>query len=311
MPIRTKCPSCKTVLRAPDGPLGQRVRCPSCGDAFLLKEEAAPIPEVLPARPPAEKQWLQTSKSTRPSLPRHDALPPRRERRKPEVVRKSSGAPVALIVGICAGVFGLFVLIAGGIALALILRSSDDSASSTPAGQPMAQANPPLAPPPPGLEPARQNIAGPQAIPDAPPAIEGSEEFVDLPERGENMPGVAGLNPEPPAQAPGAPSVRPRVVLTRGLAMRRTGQARMTFEVSYRFVQGAPTPGVRYIWVIAPARGPSYKLTLSPGVLQPQGTLSGPPPVSPNSLNSPYRIYLTMALPGTPEEIISNELTIR
>jgi len=306
MPIRTQCPSCKMVLRAPDGPPGQRVRCPSCATAFKVKEETAALPEVLPSRPTIEKEGLQTGKAPRPTPARLGASPPSRERREPSSVRKSPGVPVWLIAGIGIGVFGLFVLAAGGIALIWFLSPSDGPPPRAPEMEPVAQ----VKPQPPDLEPARQNIAGPQGVPEAPLAVEGGEEFVDLPERGEDLPGVAGLNPEPQPGL-GMPTVRPRIALTKATVVRRAGQPHLYFEVDYRFVQGAPAEAVRYTWVIAPARGPVIKLTLNPDALRARGTLRCQPPVSPSRLDAPYRIYLMMGLPGAPEEIISNELTLR
>ena len=292
MPIRTKCPSCKTALGAPDGPPGQRVRCPFCGTAFTVKEAA---PEVVPVQPPP-KQMLQRDADLRSAPPRREAPPPRREPVEPEVARKSSALPVGLLIGGGVGVLGLFLLLAGGIALALLLNSSGSSPQTSEKSV-MAQAN----------EPPHGD---PQAVPDAPPPADGGEEFVDLPERGEDIPGVAGLNPEPKEGA-GIAGERPRVAITRGLTQRRAGQVHTFFRIDYRFVQGAPAAGVRYGWVIVTAHGRSYKQSLNPGTLRQQGTLQGQAPIGNRPGDSPYRTYLVIELPGLQEEKISDELVLR
>ncbi|HEY7314383.1 MAG TPA: hypothetical protein VH643_33855 [Gemmataceae bacterium] len=292
MPIRTKCPSCKTALGAPDGPPGQRVRCPFCGTAFTVKEAA---PEVVPVQPPP-KQMLQRDADLRSAPPRREAPPPRRERVEPEVARKSSALPVGLLIGGGVGVLGLFLLLAGGIALALLLKSSGSS-PQTSAKSVVAQAN----------EPPRGD---PQAVPDAPPPADGGEEFVDLPERSEAIPGVAGLNPEPKEGA-GMAGERPHIAITRGRSLRRTGMAGTFFAIEYRFVKGAPAAGAHYAWVILTARGQKFTQRLTPGTLLPQGTLQGRAPTGLQPGDAPYRMFLVLELPGLPEEKISDELVLR
>jgi hypothetical protein len=51
----------------------------------------------------------------------------------------------------------------------------------------------------------------------------------------------------------------------------------MSFQVDYRFTEGAPGLGgaLRYAWVIRTARGQTLKRTLTPARLRPQGTLRG------------------------------------
>jgi hypothetical protein len=271
-----------------------------CGNAFTVKEGAADVPEVLAAGP---QQMLQRDTDFHTAPPRREATPPRGERRKPEVVHKSPALPVGLLVGAGIGVLGLCLLSAGGLSLAWLFRSSESPAPRPPVADEIVQADLP------GPAAARPN-GGPQAVPDAPPPADGGEEFVDLPERGEDIPGVAGLNPEPHEGA-GMPGERPRVAITRGLVMRRAGQTRTLFQIDYRFVQGAPAAGVRYGWVIRTARGQSYKQTLAPGMLRQQGTLQGQAPVGIRPGDSPYHTFLVIELPGLQEEKISDELVIR
>jgi hypothetical protein len=145
-------------------------------------------------------------------------------------------------------------------------------------------------------------------VPDA-PAVEGDEQFVDLPAREEGIPEVAGLNP-----GPAAAGERPRIALTGGRATRVAGRPGLYFQINYRFEKGAPAAGQRYSWVIATARGRAFKLGLSPGALQAQGTLSGHLPFVAGRVDAPYRTYLildALGQPGGAEEKISEELTIR
>jgi LSD1 subclass zinc finger protein len=301
MPIRTKCPSCKTALGAPDGPPGQRVRCPFCKTVFTVEMDAANAPDVVPAESPP-KQMMQKDIDLRSAPPRRDAPPPKRERSEPEVACKSSALPVGLLIGAGVGVLGLFLLLAGGLALAWLFRSSSSPTPNPPTSEEIARAD--------GPELARLNNAGPQAVPDAPPRADGDEEFVDLPERAEDIPGVAGLNPEPHEDA-GMAGERPRVAITRGRTLRRTGMRGTFFQIDYRFVKGAPAAGAHYGWVIVTARGQSYKQSLSPGTLRQQGTLQGQAPVGIRPGDSPYRMFLVLELPGLQEEKISDELVIR
>src|SRR4051812_46606063 len=50
MPSVIVCPACRNSLRLPDHLLGQRVRCPTCGEAFQ-SESARPTPVPAAAAP--------------------------------------------------------------------------------------------------------------------------------------------------------------------------------------------------------------------------------------------------------------------
>jgi len=289
------------------------MRCPKCASIFALGD-AAEIAEEAPARRPLENERLQSGKDYKPSAPR--AVPPSRERREREVERKPSGVSVGLLVGVGVVVGGMFLLlVGGGAALWFLFSRSEDgvSVSNSPPMEAMAPAD--LAPPVP--QAARQAAAAPQAVPEAPAADVG-EEFVDLPERGEDMPGVAGLKPEQPqgpGGPPGMPGARPRVALLNGRAGRVPGRTGIAFQVEYRFEQGVPAGTLRYSWVILTARGQAYKQRLTAGQLQNQGTLQGRV-LGAGWTQGPYQTYLAveMLVPGRPglqEEKISEVLTIR
>src|SRR5437764_1307298 len=82
---------------------------------------------------------------------------------------------------------------------------------------------------------------------DRPPAGDGEEEVVDLPERREGAPIVPGLvgggdGPPPPQPPPVmAPAGRARVMLSNGSVSRVGG--RMQFRANYRFTEGGPVIG--------------------------------------------------------------------
>ena len=239
--------------------------------------------------------------------PRRD---PAAVRKEPQVeARKSSRLPVGLLVGLGVGAFGLFIVIVGGGLLIWLARPSSSSKTSTDSevAQANADAGAPLAAP---------FAAGPRAVPDA-PADEGNEEFVDLPERGEAIPGVAGLNPEHPqgeAGAPAPPVGAPRVALTNGRVQRVSRRPGLFFHINYRFEQGAPAGTMRYSWVIFTAHGRAFQQRLAPGTLAQQGSLEGQ--ILANRADAPFRTFLMaeMVVPGRPglqQVKISDELTFR
>jgi uncharacterized Zn finger protein (UPF0148 family) len=313
MPIRTQCPSCQTALGAPDGPTTQRVRCPFCGHTFTVEPKPAAVPKAASAARPRMEEATRPADDFDIAAARRGPLPkPKRDavaaRSEPQVtVRKSSHLPVGLLVGLGVGVFGLFILVVGGGVLIWLASSAGSSETST--NSEVAQAKSSEA----GPGQAGPFAAGPRAVPDA-PANQGDEEFVDLPERGEAIPGVAGLNPEPSQGEAGAPAGAPRVVLTGGRAQQMSRQAGLVFHVNYRFEQGAPVATMRYGWVIFTARGRAFIQRLAPGTLAQQGSLEGQ--IQTNRAEAPFRTFLIaeMAVPGRPglqQVKISDEMTFR
>ena len=332
MPIRTQCPSCKTALGAPDSTTSQRVKCPFCGHVFTVEPKPVAVPKAAPPPPQARKEEARQEALLAPTVylndpisrprmeeatqpagdfeivsarrgsmpkPKSDAAPARND---PQVVaRKSSSLPVGLLVGVGFGAFGLFILLIGGGLLIWLAISSSSSKPST--STEIAQAK---------VEAGLQQT-GPRAVPDA-PADEGDEEFVDLPEHGEAIPGVAGLNPEQPQGEAGPPAGAPRVVLTNGQAQRVRGRPGLIFRVRYRFEQGAPVATTRYSWVIFTARSRAFIQRLAPGTLAQQGALEGQ--ILTNPTEAPFRTFLIaeMAVPGRPglqQVKISDEMTFR
>ncbi len=313
MPVRTQCPSCKMAINAPDGAPRQRVRCPFCASVFMVEARNAPPSKAVSARPP-DRDMLQTGKDVRPASRR--SPPTIRTHDEPVVTRKSSGVPVGLLIGLGVGVAGLFfLLIGGGAVLWFVLsRSSDPPPPVPPPVEVVAQ----VVPAPAVAEPARQVVPAAQAVPEAPAAVEGAEEFVDLPERGEAMPGVAGLNPEQPqggVPGPGMPGARPRVALSNGRAVRVVGRAGMSFQVDYRFEQSTPQAAARYKWVILTARGKVFPISLTAAQLQASGTLQARG-LGATSIDAPYQTFLAIEVSvpgrlGIQVEKISDVLTIR
>lgn len=75
MPTVVDCQSCSRKLRVPDELLGQRVKCPTCGQEFVATaaSEAVPPPAVFSAGQPAP-----LPSSPEPAPPRYEApAPPR------------------------------------------------------------------------------------------------------------------------------------------------------------------------------------------------------------------------------------------
>jgi hypothetical protein len=217
-----------------------------------------------------------------------------------------------LLIGLGVGLAGMFLMLIGGVVLWLVLRSTDAPVATEPQGIASVGGANGARPAPEG---ALQMARAPQAVPEAPPAAEGDEEFVDLPERDEVVQTVGGLNPEPNAgaAAPGMPAVRPKIAITSARAVRVVGRPGVNFEINYRFEQGAPVEGMRYGWVIVTRRRGAYKLTLTADRLHPQGTLTGRLGLVTSNLDAPFRIYLIAEMPGDQgmkEEKISNEMTI-
>ncbi len=325
MPIRTQCPSCKAALGVPDGPARQRVRCPYCATIFMVSNPDATIPEAAPTkRPPTSVQPPRIEKprpsavkrsappSIKASTPKSTPAAPKSVSRTGKILRKAAGLPMGLLIGVAAGVAGMFLFLVGGVVLWLVLRSP----ATGPSGESqtietVAAKGDPLAP-----EASRQMVRGSQAVPEAPPAAEGGEEFVDLPEREEVVQTVGGLNPDPkPGEgAPDAPAVRPKIAITSARAVRVGGRPGVYFEINYRFEQGAPRPGMRYGWVIVSQRRGAFMLRLTADSLREQGTLKGHLRNVTSNLDAPFRIFLVAEVPGdqgTKEEKISNEMTIR
>jgi hypothetical protein len=279
---------------------------------FAVEDSATP--EIRPTRRTAEKEMLQTDRDYKPA-PRGAA--PSRARRAPDVGRKSSGLPVGLLIGGAVVLGGLFLLLfAGGVIAWFLLRSPTPDAGDAPLAtiKPVEPGNAP----PPVPEAARQITAAPQAVPEAPAAADAGEEFVDLPERGENMPGVAGLKPDQPqgpGGPPGMPVGRQRVALTNARAVRVPGRSGMVFQVDYRFEEGMPAGGLRYHWVIVTARGQAFKQSLGAGQLRDQGTLQGRA-LGAGWVQGPYQTYLAVEVlvpgrAGLQDVKISDVLTIR
>ena len=336
MPIRTQCPSCKAALGVPDGPARQRVRCPYCAAIFIVPAPDVTIPDFPPARGPATSDKLQRADPPRPVAVKRSAPPgikPSTPKAAPTTPKAASGAakilpkvpsapkvlrkvarlPLGVLIGLGVGCAGMFMLLMGAVVLWLVLRST----GAPPSGEPQAleAVGTPngdrLAP-----EASRQMARAPQAVPEATPTAEGDEVFVDLPERDEVVQTVGGLNPDPqPGEGgPGAPAVRPKIAITGARAARGGGRPGVYFEITYRFEQGAPAPGMRYGWVVVTRRRGAYKMPLTADKLHEQGTLSGHLKFVTSNLDAPFRIFLIAEMPGgqgMKEEKISNEMTIR
>lgn len=191
MPIRCRCPGCKTPYELAEQLAGKKVRCKKCQTSFAVpaparaKEEpplVEEIEEVLDAELAAPEDGVQTSPRTR-----RPATPPRAgDRRRPDERtdrprgrrndeddydrHDGEGTPVGLIVGIVAGVMVL-LLIGLGLGLWLFLKPSPApapvvAAKDLPVGQ-APQFQPPQFQPPPQPKPP----LGPPPGPAAPPPV--------------------------------------------------------------------------------------------------------------------------------------------
>jgi hypothetical protein len=82
----TACPECQRKVRLPEGTLGRKVRCPSCGAAFVATAGARPAaPPPPPANPFAEEPapvsspplpWERAGTAAPPPPPAEDFAPP-------------------------------------------------------------------------------------------------------------------------------------------------------------------------------------------------------------------------------------------
>ena len=128
MSFKTVCPSCDAELTAPDTVLGKRVKCKKCGDPFTAKradeldddEDDRPAKPTVTARPKpavAKDDDASSRKSTKASRPtddddeEEDDEPKPKTKKKGKKKKKKEGLPMALVIGVIAGV----LLIGGGI----------------------------------------------------------------------------------------------------------------------------------------------------------------------------------------------------
>jgi hypothetical protein len=132
MSFKTVCPHCDSELTAPDTVLGKRVKCKKCGDPFTAKrapdpdddddDDDRPAQPAAKARPrPARDEDDDDSpprKSTKARRPaddddddEEDDDEPRPKAKKKGKKKQKQGLPMALVLGILAGV----LLIGGGI----------------------------------------------------------------------------------------------------------------------------------------------------------------------------------------------------
>jgi hypothetical protein len=139
-------------------------------------------------------------------------------------------------------------------------------------------------------------------VPDA-PLGNGKEQFVDLPERGEGLNGIAGVNfgpAEPPAgnnQEANALAVNPDlqaeaaiVTLANASSSRTTRPIGTAFRVDYSFPNGRPA-GARFAWFIVTQNGRALKVTYSAAELRASGTLMCR---GPGIVPGPYKCFLAV-----------------
>lgn len=162
MAFALTCPNCDARLSAPDEVAGKRIKCKSCGEAFVARRprsegmaEEAPPAKGRPK--PVPDDDTPQPKADRPARSRDDADEPERPRRHPRDQdddrqadeprgrkgkaagreEEKSGLPVLLIALVCGG--GLLVMGGGVVAAVYFLAPKE------PPTQPAA-----FAPPPPG-----------------------------------------------------------------------------------------------------------------------------------------------------------------
>src|SRR5436305_2057173 len=147
MPAKVVCPSCHMSLNAPDDLLGQTVKCEECGQTFTARAPARPRPE--PAGPGREKSRFRrrpdddedADDRPRPSrrTSRYEDDEDDRPRRR--VKKKGSNALPFILAG---GGLVLFVLLAAGVGLYLLVSSKGKRADAT--APPAGNSAPQLAP---------------------------------------------------------------------------------------------------------------------------------------------------------------------
>lgn len=125
------CPSCGAGLRLTGVlPVGKRIKCPKCSDAFVVpeeeEEERKPQPrQVVEEVDDDEPEEEERAPERRPAA--------RKPRKKPT---KKAASKTPLILGLLAGVVVL-VAAGGGLAFVLSKRGQpQQQASSTPTSQP-------------------------------------------------------------------------------------------------------------------------------------------------------------------------------
>lgn len=137
MPIRTTCPSCRTVYTLADQYAGKTVRCKECQAAIVVraaKERAGDDEDDAGSRGKIQSRPRASSPAERGSPTR--ARPRRREREDDwDSERSIQHSNRGLVIGLIAGGAVLTLLLVGGIvAIVLLLGRSADNPSDLPAG---------------------------------------------------------------------------------------------------------------------------------------------------------------------------------
>jgi predicted Zn finger-like uncharacterized protein len=174
MSIKAICPECQTVYQLADQQAGKKVRCKQCQAVFVAAE--------------ASRQTAIRGEGNLPSQARTKPSPLTTQRRVSQGVVKQSALP--WILGGVAAVFGLLLLLCGGVIIYLLLRDKPGEMANTNM-QPSMQM---------GLPPPMPMNAPPLNAPPPAPVVPPDQQVVPPPPQTDNQP-IEGQPVAPPAAA--------------------------------------------------------------------------------------------------------------
>ncbi len=170
MPIRTTCPSCRTVYSLADHLAGKTVRCKNCQEAIVVRAANPSAETASSGGSSGAREKIQA----RPQLKRPPVAeaeePPRSRRNRddeddsPPIRRGNRG----LLIGLIVGGGGLVLLLGGGV-LVVVLLLAGSSGNKRPGAVFNSPAPQPGVPVPPMGQPAAQEP--PQAPPAGPISV--------------------------------------------------------------------------------------------------------------------------------------------
>ena len=283
MPVVVTC-RCGQSFRAIDELAGKQVNCPSCaqpltipplppaasaiadgpldlGDASGIEQSAALVPDPLGGT------GLGPSHATNPAYSGRLQQTERMDRSVVLAMWLGGGAVVLLI-------------------LAMVLTSLLGGSDTTPAGQPVAEADPDETPAAPAKPKPKANRADPKASEPKPAAARSDAGTSETTQQKKPRKQPPKTRPQSQPRKPSGVSIK----LSAGTALAQslpTGTA-MGFSVDYKFTSGQPDPTAVYMWVIQTGDGAQVA---KPMPLESRGTLQDfVPQLRPE--NGPFRTHI-------------------